>query len=188
MVHRLVPIARVCNGCADSIDRQVITYKSFNDWRAYTAELLGKVASIRTEKPAENKQKMIAAAISEVMQVVKVWLKSEAAEDVQVAEEGLRLIFNDAVEFAQTLRRQRVLWSIRFPSVPGGAEFGPLKFDPVLMEDLDEEDEVDIEALKKCGVDLVVTPVLYKRGTMNGEFFDSEKAISQAKVVVAIKR
>jgi hypothetical protein len=170
------------------LDRSVVPYKSFNDWRAFTAELLGKATSAQNKKPAEKTREAVKQAVSDVMGVVRPWHKTGAAEELNSDENELCRIFTDAVQFAQFLRRQRALWSIRFPSrpsLPRMAETGPLMFDPTCMKDdrLDDE-EMSLEALKKCYVELVVTPALYKRGTMNGELFENEEAATPAIVIM----
>lgn len=53
------------------------------------------------------------------------------------------------------------------------------------MKNERDEDEVNVEELKKCSVELIATPALHKRGTLNGEFFDKEQAVCKAVVVLA---
>ncbi|KAF2624865.1 hypothetical protein BU25DRAFT_460707 [Macroventuria anomochaeta] len=162
-------------------DRKVVSYKSFNDWRAFTAELLGRATSTQGEKPTDQVRAAVANAVSEVLEVVTVWHKTGAAEDLEADKNELHRIFIDAVQFSQLLRRQRALWSIRFPSRP---EAGSLRFNPMFMFDPRDEDEDDMEELRKCYVELIATPILYKRGTMNGEWFESEEAVRLAEIVM----
>ena len=113
---------------------------------------------------------------------MKTWYKPSVAQDLKVAADALYAIFLRAVQLARKLRRQRALWSVRFPSNP---EKGRLRFDPTFMENhLIEEDEVDLEELRKWYVELIATPVLYKRGTMNGEWFEIEEAVQKAVVII----
>ncbi|KAF2643574.1 hypothetical protein P280DRAFT_256134 [Massarina eburnea CBS 473.64] len=93
-------------------------------------------------------------------------------------------IFNEAVRFAQFLRRQRALWSVRFPmrkKLPNVTETAPLAFDGSYMKDEWGEEDVG----QGYYVELVVTPTLWKRGTIDGERFENEEAAVPAKVVLA---
>lgn len=169
--------------------RKTVSNKSFNDWRAFTAELLGKIKDEQGVELADRARDAIDQAISEVMNIIGPWHKTGLTEDLKFDKRELYRICTDAMQLAQLLRRQRALWSIRFPprpSLPGEIGTAPLRFDPAIMKDdrLDEED-VNIEELRKCYVELIVTPVLYKCGTMNGELFDSEEAVIPAVVVMA---
>ncbi|KAF2034236.1 hypothetical protein EK21DRAFT_108275 [Setomelanomma holmii] len=173
-------------------DRELISHRSFNDWRAFTAELLSKaiVAEGFNEKSDERTRRLAKEAVSDVMEVVAPWHVSGDSEELRADEDKLYRIFVDAVHFARKLRRQRALWSIRFasrPRLPVKDEMrtGPLMFDPTSMRDdrVDDED-MNQKAMKQCYVDIVVTPALYKRGTMNGERFESEEAAVPAVVVM----
>jgi hypothetical protein len=122
------------------------------------------------------------------MKVVSAWHKTGAIEDLKAHERELHRFLSDAVQFAQFLRRQRALWSIRFPSrprLPDGIGTGPLMFDPAIMQDHRDDDEGGAEELKNRYVQLIAMPALYKRGTMNGELFESEEAMRLAQVVLA---
>jgi hypothetical protein len=172
----------------DEVDRKEIPYKSFNDWRAFTAELLGKAALARGKRPVDEAEAQIRKAASEVMKVVSAWHKSGAIEDLKAHERELNRVLTDAVQFAQFLRRQRALWSIRFPSrpsLPDGIGTAPLMFDPATMQDHRDDDEGGGDELKNRYVQLIAMPALYKRGTMNGELFESEEAVRLAQVVLA---
>ncbi|RMZ67892.1 hypothetical protein GMOD_00003953 [Pyrenophora seminiperda CCB06] len=45
-------------------------------------------------------------------------------------------------------------------------------------------EEVGMEELKRLCVEFIVTPALYKCGTLNGDRFDKEEAICRAAVVI----
>ena len=169
-----------------TIDRRMVPIKSFNDWRAFTAELLGKAVQVHDGRPIDQTSTLIELAVSEVMEVVRPWHKGGTPETLKADEEKLYGIFISAVQLAQVLRRQRALWSVRLPwapGMPGPAQ--PLRFNPISMEDERNNDDVSIEDLKSRCVEFIVTPALYKRGTMNGERFDREEAICRAAVVIA---
>lgn len=173
--------------CTDNLDHKVIPYKSFNDWRAFTAELLGKVASTEVEKSVTQVRKVVGEAVTEVMELVATWHKTGTTEDLTKDTKELDRIYTSAVYIAQSLRRQRALWSIRFatrPELPGGIGTGPLRFDPASMKD-ERDDETNTAELRKCQVEVMITPALLKRGNMNGEFFDKEEAMRAAIVVLA---
>ncbi|KAF2870467.1 hypothetical protein BDV95DRAFT_61165 [Massariosphaeria phaeospora] len=171
-------------------DRKAVSYRAFNDWRAFTAELLTKAdthpASLRDHPHASP---AIFDAAQHVMDVVAPWSNSHDPKTLKGAQNQLCIIFDEAVRFAQFLRRQRALWSIRFPSrkkLPNGSEMAPLTFDAGCMKDeFGDDEDVRPEELGNCYVDLVVSPVLWKRGTMDGERFESEEAAVPAKVVLA---
>ncbi|KAJ4993515.1 hypothetical protein SVAN01_01063 [Stagonosporopsis vannaccii] len=167
-------------------DRKIIPHKTFNDWRALTAELLIKALDNTNEELNIQVQAAITGALSEVMELVETWHAPVPGTDPKVDEDKLRGTFVRAVQLARDLRRQRALWSVRFPSRP---EIGLLKFDPATMQDVrddKDEDEDDLEELKSFQVELVVTPTLFKRGTMNGEWFEREEAVHDCLAKVAI--
>jgi hypothetical protein len=122
------------------------------------------------------------------MEIVTLWHVTGDKDDLRDDEDVLYRIFSDAVECAQVLRRQRALWSVRFPSrpkLPKMDETGPLMFDPACMkDDRMDDDELSFGQSKQRYVDIVVTPALFKRGTMNGELFESEEAATRAVVIV----
>lgn len=165
------------------LDRNVVSYKSFNDWRAFTAELLGKAVSIPDDNPTDEARTLVGVAVADVMDVATAWLKNPA--DLEATEDALYSIFFRAVQFSRVLRRQRALWSVRFPLGSNRGEPGRLRFEPGFMKNYRVEDEDDVEELKSRFVEHIVTPALYKRGTMNGEKFDCEEAIFEAEVGLA---
>ncbi|KAF1995327.1 hypothetical protein P154DRAFT_580897 [Amniculicola lignicola CBS 123094] len=170
-------------------DRKLVTHRAFNDWRAFTADLLSKTLVGKTSAE-ENAMNAVQSAVYEVMDLVRPWCVTGDHDSLLAHEDRLRRIFIEAVQFAQYLRRQRALWSARFPSrplLPGLQETGPLMFDPTSMKD-DKGDDEDMnpEQLKLQYVDIVVTPALYKRGNTNGERFESEEAASPAIVVIRL--
>lgn len=120
------------------------------------------------------------------MEVVRPWHKGGTPQTLMADENKLYDIFVSAVQLAQILRRQRALWSVRLPWVPGASgPAQPSRFDPFSMEDERNNDHVSIEDLKTCCVEFIVAPALYKRGTMNGDRFDKEEAVCRSAVVIA---
>jgi hypothetical protein len=123
------------------------------------------------------------------MSLIELWAPPERAKEL---ENDLYVIFVEAVHLSQFLRRQRAMWSVRFPQRPvllGRTEElhqrGQLMFDPASMKDeYGEDEEVDREVLKRQLVELVITPTLYKRGNLNGERFDVEYAAVPAWVIM----
>jgi hypothetical protein len=163
-----------------------VPHKSFNDWRAFTAELLGKSVHFQDGRSIDQVPTIVGLAVSEVMEVVRPWHKGGTPETLKVDEDKLYGIFINAVQLAQVLRRQRALWSIRLPWAGGGdGAVPPLRFNPTSMEDERNNEEVSMEELKTRCVEFIVTPALYKRGTMNGERFDKEEARCRSAVVIA---
>lgn len=169
-------------------DRKLITQRAFNDWRAFTADLLSKTSSGNTDKSVDSMQKAVQDAVNEVMDLVTPWCVTGDHDALRGYADRLQKIFTEAVQLAQFLRRQRALWSIRFPlrpSLPDIPETGPLMFDPTSMKD-DKGDDEDThpQQLKQRYVDIVVTPALYKRGNTNGEKFENEEVAALAVVVM----
>lgn len=129
---------------------------------------------------------LIGPAVAEVMEFVRPRHKGGTPETFQLDEEKLRRIFESAVQLSRVLRRQRALWSIRPPWVPGrDTTASPLRFNPTSMEDERNNEHVGMEEMKTLCVEVIVTPALYKRGTMNGERFDQEEVRCRAAVVIA---
>ncbi|KAF1830152.1 hypothetical protein BDW02DRAFT_583095 [Decorospora gaudefroyi] len=169
-------------------DRKQITHRAFNDWRAFTADLVSKTLSSQ-KAVSENAGQAIQNGLEAVMAVVTPWCVTSDHEALRSHQDRLYKIFAEAVQLAQFLRCQRALWSIRFPSrpiLPGLQETGPLMFDPSCMKD-DRGDDEDMhpEQLRQRYVDIVVMPALYKRGNTNGEKFESEEAAVPAVVGMA---
>jgi len=166
-------------------DRRVVPYKSFNDWRAFTAELLGKAVEFKDEKSVDQARVLVGAAVAEVMDVIRPWHKGGTDEAFHADENKLRGIFINAVQLSKVLRRQRALWSIRLPWASGNdTAASSLRFNPTSMEDERGNEEVSVEELKTRRIEFIVTPALYKRGTMSGERFDLEEARCRAAVVI----
>lgn len=164
-------------------DRKDVPYKSFNDWRAFTAELLGKAAAYPKKDPSDEALALVGVAVADVMDVASAWQKNPAAQ--RTVEGGLQAIFLRAVQFSRLIRRQRALWSVRFPL---GSCGGPLKFEPSFMKNHRIEDDDDDEGGKKLEqrfVEYIISPALFKRGTIDGEKYDSEAAIAVAEVGLA---
>jgi hypothetical protein len=62
---------------------------------------------------------------------------------------------------------------------------GPLMFDPACKkDDRMDDDELSFGRSMQRYMDIVVTPALFKRGTMNGKLFESEEAATRAVVIV----
>lgn len=170
------------------LDRKVITHRAFNDWRAFTADLLSRTTSEDSQKSKDRTREAVQDAVHDVMDLVKPWCITAEHDALRGYAERLHKIFTEAVQLAQFLRCQRALWSIKFPSrpsLPDLPETGPLMFDPTSMKD-DKGDDEDVhpEKLKLRYVDIVVTPALYKRGNPNGERFENEEIAVKAVVVM----
>lgn len=152
-------------------------------------QVLQSITQLRVQvgKSVTQVRKVVGDAVTEVMELVATWHKTGTTEDLTKDTKELDRIYTSAVYIAQSLRRQRALWSIRFatrPELPGGIGTGPLRFDPASMKD-ERDDETDTAELRKCQVEIMVTPALFKRGNMNGELFDKEEAMRAAIVVLA---
>lgn len=165
-------------------DRNIVSFRSFNDWRAFTAELLGKCSAV-TQGTKDSKLALpdsVHAAVNDVMDIVYPWHKTGLREDIQKDEDKLHSIFMEGVRLSKLLRRQRALWTIRFP-LSISASTNITTFDPACMED-ERNNEETVEELMKRPVEFVVTPALYKRGNSNGERYEKEDARCRAKVVL----
>lgn len=169
-------------------DRKLITHRAFNDWRAFTADLLSKSIADNNQKSDDETHRVVQDAVNDVMDLVVPWCISSDRDALNGYGDRLYKIFLEAVELAQFLRRQRALWSIRFPSrpsLPDMPETGPLMFDPEKMrDDKGDDEDVQPEKLRLQYVDIVVTPTLSKRGNTNGEKFDHEEVAEPAIVVM----
>ncbi|KAH8690416.1 hypothetical protein GQ44DRAFT_765478 [Phaeosphaeriaceae sp. PMI808] len=163
-------------------DRKAISYREFNDWRAFTAELLSKALVNEPHKAEEQMRKSVEKAVRDVMDIITPWCDASDPEVLQTYEVDFNKLFTSAAHLAHSLRRQRALWSIRFPSFP---KMGLLMFDPVCMkDDRGDDEDMNPDLLKQQCVEIVITPALYKRGTMNGLKFESEEAAVPAVVTI----
>ncbi|KAL1794657.1 hypothetical protein ACET3X_006473 [Alternaria dauci] len=164
-------------------DDNVIPKRSFNDWRALTVHLLSEA----TEHPSrgERLHARSESAALKVMSLVHVWADADKVQDLTAS---LINIFQDALAFSQFLRQQRALWTPRLPTML--SRVGPLMFDAGCMKDDNLSDDEDDDRTggaqnRLKSVLLVISPALYKRGTMDGAKFDSERAVVPARVTVA---
>lgn len=167
------------------IDRILIPHRALNDWRAHTADLLSKCQTSDDEYwTGQN----VEQAIDQVRQVVGNWCTGDQVV-LQACEDRLRTIFFEAVHLARFFRRQRALWSVRFPSSStpvGFEEEDLLMFDPTGMKDDRGDDEYMTEdELRQQNVKFILAPTLYKRGTANGEMFESETVAVKAVVTMS---
>lgn len=171
------------------LDRKAVTHRAFNDWRAFTVDLLSKALPGK-QSAGENVTQAVQNAVQDVMDLVSHWCVTDDHDALLVYEDRLRKIFIEAVQLAQFLRQQRALWSARFPCrplLPGQQETGPLMYDPSRMKvEKGDDDDMNPEQLKQQYVDIVVTPALYKRGNPNGERFEIEEASCKAAVVMRL--
>jgi hypothetical protein len=172
------------------LDRSTISYRAFNDWRGFTIQLLTKLdgpLGPLTRHPQANSA--IDSAVDSVFSIVEPWCNTQDPQIINEYRERLCGIFAEAVRFAQFLRRQRALWSVKFltrKNLPNGSEMAPLTFYRSYMRDkLGEEDEIQLSQQANLYVELVLSPTLWKGGTMDGERFNSEEAAVPAKVVLA---
>ncbi|MCJ1353368.1 MAG: hypothetical protein MMC33_003354 [Icmadophila ericetorum] len=167
-------------------NRECISYRELNDWRAFTATLLSKAETnlnIQADSQAYIKQKA-----QNILDPIRDWATRQSSPRL---EEDLRNILAEALKLSQILRCQRASWSIKpFPTpqhLSGSLVYIP--FDPRTMKDVDqdeynedmedvEEDEnIDgIEVYPRC-VSLIISLALFKRGNTDGEHFDEESCI-----------
>ncbi|KAI1123683.1 hypothetical protein F5Y10DRAFT_269827 [Nemania abortiva] len=150
------------------------TLNEFNQWRSLTMSLLSKKypgiseeATSLMEESARHTLRPILSAIS-------------TADREHAKQKLIESIYKPALELSQLLRRQRALWSVRFPYANFQSRNGSntAVFNEVFMKDTeDTEDEGesrrhDVRTLK--WVDIVVTPLLYKSGTIDGKQYIKE--------------
>jgi hypothetical protein len=170
------------------LDRGLLPYRTFNDWRAFTADLLSKTISGNPKQTEQRTRDSVQYAVNQVMDLVTPWCVKDDRDALRGYKDTLEETFLDAVQLAKFLRCQRALWSIRFPSQLSLATFpetGPLMFDPTSMKDHDADDEeMRVDNIKQRYVDIVVSPALYKRGNANGDRFDREEATVPAVVIL----
>jgi len=157
--------------------------RELNDWRALTVELLTKATGGKVTLP-EDTRVYLALLETFVMRLMAPW----AAFDDTLR--NLSNILKDAVKFSQRLRRQRPCWSVRFPwidSTPEEIAQGNimLLYKPNTMRDPKFDDTKGrLAEMRNLPVEFVVFPRLWKRGTLEGDQFDSESIVKKAEVVV----
>lgn len=172
-----------------SLERQFymkdISYRELNDWRAFTAELLSKAQrSCSLEGAAVDDLK---TSLNTVRNMMQTWIAPERSE---AHFDALFDIMRQAVSLSQFFRRQRACWSVRFlrlvpiPNNGDGDAFEPHKYNHIYMKDRRLDDKEDYEPLGNRIVEFVISPVLYKRGSSNGEHFDYESVVRRAEVEV----
>jgi len=157
------------------LDRNVLSPREFNDWRALTAELLlrGK----------ERNETEVQTQIRWVEELMEPWALTD------LDDEKLSDILSDAIRLSQLLRLQRSCWSIKFPDVPvtdpDVSEIRARPYEPHTMSAQDFDDyRDDLKAPSKVPVEFVIFPMLYKRGTIEGEQFELDSLVKKAEVTL----
>ncbi|KAI0118625.1 hypothetical protein GGR51DRAFT_497110 [Nemania sp. FL0031] len=158
------------------------TLNEFNQWRSLTMSLLSKKYPGVSEEATNLLEERVGHALRPILSAVPM-------ADMEHAKQKLiENVYKPALELSQLLRRQRALWSVRFPYANSQSRNGsntPV-FNEVFMKDTDDvEDEGepghhDVRTLK--WVDIVVTPLLYKSGTIDGKQYDVENVVERAEV------
>jgi hypothetical protein len=125
------------------------------------------------------------------MELMAPWV-APAMGDTRDGFENLSEILQEAVELSQYIRRQRPCWSVRFPRmpIPTHEEIAQHKimrqhYDTARMRDRQFDDrKASSDGLSELLVDFVLSPGLYKRGTLEGDQFDRESIVKKVEVVV----
>jgi hypothetical protein len=136
-----------------------------------------------------------------IMNLFGPWVPSDRHEDMRI---GLENIFETAVRFSQLLRRQRACWSVCFPhtrmaanavagqtqrtmneTLPSPAPTDACRYDPLTMEDIDEDgmdhEEDAFHHSRQVNVakqvQLLITPALFKRGNADGDKYEVQACL-----------
>jgi len=113
-------------------------------------------------------------------------------DDTGAGFEKLSDIFKEAVELSQFLRRQRPCWRVRFPRMPIPAK-EEITENKIMRQHYDiskmldrqfDYRKVSSDGLSELCVEFVLAPGLYKRGTLEGDHFDTESIVKKIEVVV----
>ncbi|OCL06986.1 hypothetical protein AOQ84DRAFT_378104 [Glonium stellatum] len=172
-----------------SAGRDVVSYRELNDWRALTAELLSRTCKEgELSADADTDLQSWAELIEKVMEP---WAASNP-DNATDGFEKLSDIFKKAVLLSQLIRRQRPCWSVRCPIMPYASlnavvesRIIPRKYNPEIMSDRRLDDFLGgYDDMHEKTVEFVVSPALYKRGSLGGEHFEMESVVRKAEVVV----
>lgn len=171
------------------LDRAVVSHREFNDWRALTAELLWRTRK-ETELPADADTDL-QSRVESIEKVLAPWVALNFGNTVDDFEK-LFDIFKEATLLSQILRCQRPYWAVRFPIMPYTAPEDITKhgvtthlYNSKTMKDRQFDDfQGNHDDLRQKIVAFVVSPALYKRGTLGGEHFEIESIVKKAEVVV----
>ncbi|KAJ8123971.1 hypothetical protein ONZ43_g199 [Nemania bipapillata] len=157
----------------------------FNQWRSLTMSLLFKKYPGISEETIHLMEERARRALRPIISAL-----SRADRD-HAKQKLIENVYKPALELSQLMRRQRAVWSVRF--LYGGLqsrdERNTTLFNERFMndtEDLEDEDEPksrDVRWVKR--VDIVVTPLLYKSGTIDGKQYDVESVVERAEVFCA---
>ncbi|GAP91959.2 hypothetical protein SAMD00023353_5700570 [Rosellinia necatrix] len=147
----------------------------FHHWRALTMSLF---AQKYPDIPSEALEFMFEGA-QDVLDFVNSDVNGEEA-----THKLFEHVFKPALELSKLLRRQRASWCVRFPQSNIGED---CLFDPNSMRDKNEdEDEARANNVyTHVWVDMVISPGLFKRGTIDGDRYDVEIVVEKAEVSCA---
>ncbi|KAE8449888.1 hypothetical protein EG329_007365 [Mollisiaceae sp. DMI_Dod_QoI] len=154
--------------------------RELNTWRALTVELLTRSRDDNATLPEDTSDYLtqLKAVITDLMAplVAPGW---DGFED-------LLDILKEAVELSNFFRHQLPCWSVRFHPMPISttkeiARDKIMRYDPNTMESHQFDDDKNL--LAELEVKFIVSPGLYKRGTLEGDQFETESIVRKRKVV-----
>ncbi|KAJ8131337.1 hypothetical protein O1611_g2289 [Lasiodiplodia mahajangana] len=161
------------------------TLNEFNQWRSLTMSLLFK----KYPGISEETTRLVEESARHALQPI---LSALPRADREPAKQKLiENVYKPALELSQLLRRQRALWSVRFPYANYQSRNGTntAVFNEVFMKDTEDQEDEDEsgrhDARTLKWVDIVVTPLLYKSGTIDGKQYDVENVVERAEVFCA---
>ncbi|KAI0437598.1 hypothetical protein F4803DRAFT_142742 [Xylaria telfairii] len=159
----------------------LVTRSDFNQWRSFTMSLLFKKYPGLSEETSFFMMK-------DAKQIVKHIVPKHDRDPA--AQKLMENVYKPALELAQLLRRQRASWSVEFPYTnrhKTNSNYNGCIFDDSCMKD-SEDDEEELrghQIYTHKWVQAVVTPVLYKSGTIDGKQYNVEIVVEKAEVSCA---
>ncbi|KAI0517989.1 hypothetical protein F5B22DRAFT_87347 [Xylaria bambusicola] len=151
-----------------------LSMSDFNQWRSLTMTLLfKKYPSISDDAwcfMSENARD----AVHDIAPIIPRVDRDAAVKHL------IETVYRPALEFAQLLRRQRALWSVRFPCLMTVGRSSI--FNPACMKDSDDDEEEPRQLDAQRYIEIVSTPVLYKSGNIDGKQYDEENVVEKAEI------
>lgn len=149
-----------------------------------TIELLSKICSPTGKM--DSASHAINEAVEAVMVVCTPWAEPSEIDRLRIE---LRDIYIRAVYFSLLIRAQRPWWIVdmlRARKVDQ-VQIDPAdaKFDAEKMAVDSRSDEVDLKAKTPPALEIIISPLLGKKGSLNGDKFDVMSTL--VKAVVAVK-
>ncbi|KAI1077079.1 hypothetical protein F5B20DRAFT_583570 [Whalleya microplaca] len=155
----------------DTIPQGVL--KNYHEWRTHTGQALYKIYSshLKNEDVGKNEQWNGFA-----IHLAQFFSRYSSQPDEDSLRSDFHGILKRAIDLAALLARSRAHYELCMAENTYSKKLHDFHYDEDWME-------AECEGFEGRGVDLIVSPALFKYGDENGEHYDQRKVVVQARVI-----